>query len=299
MLPHSGYVIAATTPRDQSAGAGGDWMLFDCGPIAGGLHGDGTPSVGHGHADLLQLLLFQNGKPVLIDSGMPRYAGSRQWVDHFRDAAAHNTISLSGASACQHAGRLAWKQVDFRHEIQHALHNGVCLARGRVSLRSGDLIERTVIHLPGLATWVVDWLRVTTKRIATWNWHQPVDCESAITMWDQSGAVKLAPTKLRPEDPAGWIAPGYGQLVPGKRLSFSREVARKVLVATCIAPVPLDARLKYGEQTLVCQSAWNSISATEPKHVSFHRLTAELFVPATAPAPVLNTTMAEAPAPTT
>jgi hypothetical protein len=71
VLPEAGYAIAG-----EAADAEGDWLLFDAGPIAAGLHADAMPSAAHGHADTLQVLYCQDGRPLLVDAGMPQYAGS-------------------------------------------------------------------------------------------------------------------------------------------------------------------------------------------------------------------------------
>jgi len=65
VLPHAGYAMARSS-REETA----DWLLFDAGPLAHGLHPDGTPSVAHGHADVLQVLYCQQGEPLLVDAGM-------------------------------------------------------------------------------------------------------------------------------------------------------------------------------------------------------------------------------------
>ena len=49
VLKDAGYAIAQKE---------GDWLLFDAGPIAAGLHSDATPSAAHGHADTLQVLYW-------------------------------------------------------------------------------------------------------------------------------------------------------------------------------------------------------------------------------------------------
>jgi len=90
VLADSGYAVAR---RD------GDWLLFDAGPIAHGLHPDGTPSTAHGHADALQVLYFSEGHAgpdrfghsvlqrrrrvdrALPRAGGPQYAGDRRGSD--------------------------------------------------------------------------------------------------------------------------------------------------------------------------------------------------------------------------
>ena len=99
MLPAAGYFVA---------GDDRDHVLFDAGPISAGLFRDTTPSAAHGHADTLQVLYHFNGRPVLIDSGMPNYAGNPTKAAYFRSPEAHNTVTLEGAELVRSAGVLAW-----------------------------------------------------------------------------------------------------------------------------------------------------------------------------------------------
>ena len=139
---------------------GNDWLLFDAGPIADGLHADATPSTAHGHLDTLQVLYFAGGRDMLIDPGMPNYFGDREWVRHFRSAAAHNTIEIEGVSLAKDVGRLEWSLVANRPRLQANFNDDARLASGRVVLdaqgtvwSSRVVLERNLLCLPGRGLW--------------------------------------------------------------------------------------------------------------------------------------------------
>lgn len=55
---------------------------------------DPFPQSGHNHADLLNLLLYIDGKPVLVDAGTYRYNADRGFRNALRSTQAHNTIAI-------------------------------------------------------------------------------------------------------------------------------------------------------------------------------------------------------------
>lgn len=80
LFPETGYAVLR---RD------GVWLAFDCGASA--------PSFlpAHAHADALSFQLWIDGRPVVIDPGMPTYepGAERDW---FRGTRAHSTVSVDG-----------------------------------------------------------------------------------------------------------------------------------------------------------------------------------------------------------
>ncbi len=80
VFPDTGYVFLR---------AGELWLAFDC----------GAPSPpflpAHAHADALSFQLWWEGRPVIVDPGMPTYeAGAER--DFFRSTAAHSTVAVGG-----------------------------------------------------------------------------------------------------------------------------------------------------------------------------------------------------------
>ena len=102
-LRASGYAVLRT---DWSPRA--DYVCFDCGQQGGGLRADDVPSASHGHADALSVVAHLRGQPLLVDSGFYTYDGERDWERHFRETAAHNTISIDGLDQAIHLEKMAW-----------------------------------------------------------------------------------------------------------------------------------------------------------------------------------------------
>lgn len=99
-FPHAGmYVIRDTWSP------GTDLALFRCGPF--GLGGPGHCA--HAHCDLLSLILWMGGLPVLDDSGTYLYHGP--WRDPFRLTAAHNAVVIDGRDQAVPVPNFNWREV--------------------------------------------------------------------------------------------------------------------------------------------------------------------------------------------
>lgn len=229
LLDESGYAIA----RDDAS-----WVLFDAGPVAHGLFPDATPSTAHGHADTLQVLYWHRGVPVFVDSGMPFYFGDPEWVNHFRNAESHNTISIAGTQFVRNSTRLAWtheippqglevQQTD-KHWIAHASWTD-----GLVT------IERQVMLVNGHGLCIADWIQCERPRNITWHWQLAPELEAKLepthsllelttahdfslqvhsSQCEDLNASLVAPIE---QSPVGWQSDGYGKRHAGQRLSYS------------------------------------------------------------------------------
>ncbi|MBN1964878.1 MAG: alginate lyase family protein [Anaerolineae bacterium] len=76
---------------------GGHYLLLDAGPL-GPAH-----MPGHGHADVLSIVLYGAGRPLIVDPGVYTYHAP-YWRNHFRSTAAHNTVTVDGQSQCEFWG---------------------------------------------------------------------------------------------------------------------------------------------------------------------------------------------------
>lgn len=85
-----------------------DYVCFDVGEQAAGMRPDGVPNSMHGHADCLSVIVWLQGHPVLVDSGLYAYNSGDQWEAHFRETAAHNTARVDGRDQALHLGKMAW-----------------------------------------------------------------------------------------------------------------------------------------------------------------------------------------------
>lgn len=90
--------------RDSWA-ANGDIAWFRCGRF--GLGGDGQCA--HAHCDLLSVVLWSGGRPLLVDSGTYLYHDALR--DHFRLVGAHNTAKLDGLEQAAPLPHFNWKRI--------------------------------------------------------------------------------------------------------------------------------------------------------------------------------------------
>ena len=105
-FPASGYYLIRS-----GWGAEEDHLSFDCGPLAAGLYTSAIPSSAHGHSDLLSFTLSVAGKPLVVDGGFYTYDEDPHWHRYFREASAHNTILVDGASHANYHLSNAWSSV--------------------------------------------------------------------------------------------------------------------------------------------------------------------------------------------
>lgn len=252
VLRDSGYVIAG----DER-----DWLLFDAGPIADGLHADATPSVAHGHADVFQVLYVKDGSEILLDAGMPFYGGGRNdWVEHFRSAAAHNTFDVEGTGPVRPAGSLAWSHCEAEPTFGAHLTESSWLAFGRAEWDDGAVkVERHVLVLPGLGLWTADLIETDRPRTVRWHWNsrQPFAIDSMDGFESSStpaGNIPFAvrsvgePVRVEVVDsngtsPAARVCIGYGKCTAANAVRVVARVERRILVATRVGTaLPFEVR---------------------------------------------------------
>jgi hypothetical protein len=120
LYPDSGYFVV----KDEHV-----TLLFDVGEI--GI----PPSMNHGHSDILNLLLYIDGIPILVDSGSYQYnTHYRKMRDYFHGVHSHNTISVDGLDQAKPSSGMFWLSnpqptiihysEDADNPICEASHNG-------------------------------------------------------------------------------------------------------------------------------------------------------------------------------
>jgi hypothetical protein len=136
----------------------GDQAVLNVGPI-------GAPHLpAHAHADALSFVLWDRGKPLIVDPGS--FAYSSEWRDHFRSTAAHNTVEVDGQDQCVFWG-------DFRAARQPRVkseaiwrHDDALIAFGSHDgyrrLRDPVAHTRRFVFVPGDGVVVVD--RLSARR---------------------------------------------------------------------------------------------------------------------------------------
>lgn len=80
---------------------GGDYMLLKNNP-------DPFPHSGHNHADLLNILLWLDGKPVLSDAGTYKFSDAEGLRNALRATAAHNTVTVDRVNQSEPLRNFDW-----------------------------------------------------------------------------------------------------------------------------------------------------------------------------------------------
>lgn len=134
-FPQGGHVILRDRWHAQT-----DFLIIRSGPF--GLGGEGACA--HAHCDLLSIILWIAGVPILVDAGTHTYHGP--WRDGFRLTAAHNTLRIDDQDQAVPAGDFAWQHVP---EATLAYYNDRAV-KGVLTL-NGVTVMRHIRHpLPGL-----------------------------------------------------------------------------------------------------------------------------------------------------
>ncbi len=105
-FPESGYHIVRGGWSSQD-----NQLVFDAGPIAAGLHDKDVPSSCHGHSDVMSFTLHVGGEPLFVDGGWYTYDEDPLWHRYYREASAHNTVLVDGASHAKFYASNAWSCV--------------------------------------------------------------------------------------------------------------------------------------------------------------------------------------------
>lgn len=139
----------------RGAGQDAACVFVDYGPHGGG----------HGHFDKLQMMLFANGREWLLDAGRLSYSQPeyKTWV---KETAAHNTVSLGGASQNATTGKLLWLQNDAAFVAcavqSDEAYNGAKLSR-RVLLADKFLVDIFDVEAPQETQ--IDWFAHSTAAL--------------------------------------------------------------------------------------------------------------------------------------
>ena len=212
VFPDTGYLVV----REGAA----SHLVFDVGPH-GYLNG------GHAHADSLAMTLALNGHPFLVDPGTGTYTMDPLLRDRMRSSAAHNTLTLDGASPSIPAGPFHWHSgTDGR--LESLRHNaGFAYAAGAHDGYAGARYRRTIVRVVDAGMLVVDEIGGRDRHTAQLHWHFGPDWEVACVSARQLRAQHADGTRAwfvrdsgnlwlargDAETGLGWYSPRYGALV--------------------------------------------------------------------------------------
>jgi hypothetical protein len=237
----------------------GDWLLLKNNP-------DPFPASGHNHADLLNLLLFFDGRPVLVDAGTYRFSDDKGIRNALRGTTAHNTIAIDKRGQAEPLRNFDWSRtvkpgftqvhededfalIDAQHDSYHDI--GVTHRRVVLWFKTED------------ALLVIDQVQGQGAHAIDQYWHFPpgmrVEDTGSLTYRLSNGGQAVAYLRfLRSKDrdhnevlagsesnPAFYYSPRYGAVEPGiavrhswtSALSASHGTHRIALFSKKNAPV--------------------------------------------------------------
>ena len=208
-------------------------LVFDIGGL-------GMLTGGHSHADALSLVLFGNGRELLVDPGTSVYNCAPEWRGYFRSTRAHNTVSIDGRDQAEAGGTFRWKtrmstrtlrDPSFPKEYLEAEQDGY------ERLPHGVTHRRRLLHIPGEYWIVVDDFHESGEKRGgrhTFDFHyhfgagvDPVMArprETDVVTWAEHAGLFLGIYASQPiaaevisgqtSPIAGWASQGYGNRQP-------------------------------------------------------------------------------------
>jgi uncharacterized heparinase superfamily protein len=229
-----GYAILQSGPHQ---------MIVDVGPLG---------AFGHGHADLLSIQCSIFGERCLVDAGTYGYTAEPEWRDYFRGTAAHNTVTIDGASQASPHGPFGWQQrpavtinewqandgIDII-DAQHTAYAGVTHRRRVMLIKPGVFIVIDDLIGPGrhsfeltfqFAPMEVALISSTTARATTPNgrslWIMPF---ASTPLQAEIVTGRINPIR-------GWVSANYGQRTPAPALVYSAQAQLPATIVTVLQP---------------------------------------------------------------
>ena len=273
--PASGYAVMRPSYGEDGAWNDDLHLLVDMSDV---LHS-------HGHRDAMNVLLYADGGPLLVDSGGPFVYGDSRHAD-FVATRAHNTVvvddgdqGLGSVSITESLDSPAYSLVSGRHN----LYPGVTHRREVLLLKPGVVVIADLLisdkshaytllyHLPPAAQAVdgADWTRVSTATGAS----------MALTV---RGSAPMTAGIFRGDanTPNGWVTDAYLEEEPAPVLQYSVE-ARDAWFITVIAPGRAD-------QLDAPAITWNETSASVELCLTSERGSWSVVVPKDGDVPVVR-----------
>ncbi len=212
-FPHGGmYIIRDSWSPDT------DVAYFRCGPF--GLGGVGYCA--HAHCDLLSLVLWINGEPLLVDSGTYMYSG--EWRSHFRLTHSHNTLMVDGVQQGDPKRFFGWTRIA---DAECESWDGNAVS-GRLNPVNGVELSRKISHSQHRVWELTD--RANCKERGAhrleWFFHfapglEVVPGENGCSVVRDSkpiGSISAPGREVRLEKKSDWFSYDYGVKLPNTQL---------------------------------------------------------------------------------
>jgi len=226
-FPEAGYAVLR--------GDSGDYLFFDAGPMAPGR----IP--GHGHADTLSIVLYGQGRPLIVDPGVYTYQAG-PWRDHFRSTAAHNSIAVDGQDQCVFWGAFRVAYLPHAHLSDWSDSHVAGEHTGYQRFSEPVLHRRQVTH-KGPGVWEIqDRLEGHGEHLFSLSFQFTADAQASCDgrnseiHWPSGVRLRITPAEF-PENAFATIVPGWHS----RGWNLKDEAPRYVL--NWRAAVPFETRL--------------------------------------------------------
>jgi hypothetical protein len=187
-----------------------DVAFFRCGPFGLG----GEEHCAHAHCDLLSVILWISGQPLLVDSGTYTYHGP--WRDPFRLTTAHNTIMVDDLEQAVPSPSFNWRQIPEANCIDW---EGQRVA-GKLKYSSQVDFFREIAHpQPGVWELIDKFIGHDKDHKLSWFFHfeeclslRWVDTSKGLMVekHDKPYVVVFPPHGVEIKIQSGWVSQSYG-----------------------------------------------------------------------------------------
>jgi hypothetical protein len=218
--------------------------VFDCGGL-------GFPTGGHGHADALSVVLFAEGRELLIDPGTGAYNAKAEWRSYFRSSAAHNTVEVDERDQSEPAGTFQWATRASTSELLHLglgeLHSAEGEHDGYTRLSAPVSHERRL--LCGTGCWLIaDELLGSGEHTFDFYYHFAPGVElqvnpasdfiQVLARAEEYRATLCFHSTVQAEADVlqGWVSPRYGRREPASVLRLRIQASPPLFVSTLVMP---------------------------------------------------------------
>jgi len=210
---HGGYYIQRSGWGDNSTDFQDErYLIFDCGPM-----GDG----GHGHYDLLNVEIFGQGRPLIVDPGRYTYIAedASNLRRAFKGTAAHNTVTVDGLDQTAfYPGKPKQPTAQVEY-ISRSTADGFDMLCGEVTSACYDARHTRRILFVANEYWViVDSLRADETHTFDLRFHLTPDAWNHCAIFKSTDNVTVRTpavalifdSQFHLNIEPGWVSPSYG-----------------------------------------------------------------------------------------
>jgi heparinase II/III-like protein len=209
-FPEGGYHIQRSGWGSGERFDAERFLIFDCAPI-----GDG----GHGHYDALNVEIFADGRPLIVDPGRYSYCDEPEpWRRWFKGTAAHNTVTVDGRDQTPYRRGKPKSAVAAARFLGRSTSDRLDVLWGEVSSPEYDARHRRRILFVGDEYWLIeDTLDGAHDHRYCLRFHLTPEAQDRVVLeWAPDGCVMAPGVALRfaghqrvTIEP-GWVAYEYG-----------------------------------------------------------------------------------------